>query len=257
MLSTLILSKLPLDLLEQIFSHLPRESLNKFRPYMESIDLVEASDTYWKYRTEKMVGVSLRQRIGVIWRNVHDKLEGTNLSLLKLAECGDVTEVDILMEVGVDPSKEDNSALIRASSNGRAGVVKLLVLDKRVDATSDNNEAIRSASIYGHVEVLKILLACPLVDPSAMYNEAIRWASAGYPEVVKLLLEDPRVDPSDQGNEAIYNATGNRQHLIMEYLLRDTRVSTAVRDDSLLIIAEKNMDCVAVKILKEARQQRR
>jgi len=110
--------------------------------------------------------------------------------LIRAADDGDFTTVNILILAGVDPTANDNAAIIVASFNGHVEVVKLLLQQPRADPTADNNYAIREASENGYIEVVKLLLEQPGVDPTAEDNEAIRKASEnGYLEVVKLLQE--------------------------------------------------------------------
>ncbi len=79
-----------------------------------------------------------------------------------------------------------------ASENGNLEVVKLLLKDKRVDPSVQNNSAIVWASQYGHLEVM-LLLADKRVNPSDKNNDAIALATRyGYDEISKLLLADNR-----------------------------------------------------------------
>jgi hypothetical protein len=115
----------------------------------------------------------------------------------------------LLVRPEVDPSAQNNEAIIWASRNGHTEVVRLLLAHPKVDLSADDNEAIRLASYYGHTtEVVRLLLADPKVDPSDWDNYAIGQASYyGYIEVVRLLLAHPRVDPSVQDNFAIRYAS--------------------------------------------------
>jgi len=54
-----------------------------------------------------------------------------------------------------------------------------LLKDKRVDPTAQNNNAIVEAAENGHVEVVKVLLADKRVDPTALNNSAIRQECQG------------------------------------------------------------------------------
>lgn len=101
----------------------------------------------------------------------------------------------LLADPRVDPSSQDNAAIILASSKGHSEIVQLLLADDRVDPSARNNAAIKWTSFNGHTEIIRLLLADDRVDPSARNNAAIRWASSyGHTEIVQLLLADPRVD---------------------------------------------------------------
>src|SRR3972149_2705194 len=82
----------------------------------------------------------------------------------------------------------------KACKHDHIEVVKLLLQDTRVDPSDQNNAAILLASGSGHIEVVKLLLQDTRVDPSDQNNLAFRWASQkGYVKIVELLLQDPRV----------------------------------------------------------------
>jgi hypothetical protein len=79
-------------------------------------------------------------------------------------------------------------------------MVEMLLQDSRVDPSAEDNQALIAACEGRNVEVVKLLLGDPRVDPS----DAIRFAIAdGHLEVVKLLLADSRVDPNDNLADAI------------------------------------------------------
>ena len=100
----------------------------------------------------------------------------------------------LLQDSRVDPSAENNYAIIRASYHGYTEVVKLLLQDSKVDPSADNNYAFRVASYYSFIDIVKLLLQDSRVDPSAKDNYAFRVAShSGNSQLVKLLLKDPRV----------------------------------------------------------------
>lgn len=65
---------------------------------------------------------------------------------------------------------------------------------KYVDPSADNNKAIILAAKKGYTEIVKVLPNNKRVDPSVCCNSAIHWAkSKGHAEVVEILLKDERV----------------------------------------------------------------
>jgi len=118
-----------------------------------------------------------------------------------------------------------NDALEEAAYVGFTDAVKLLLLDDRVDPSANDNWALIAASENGHLEIVKLLLSDSRVDPSAEDNRALVLASQnGYLEIVKLLLSDARVDPSDQDNFALIFASKNGHLEIVKLLLSYARV---------------------------------
>ena len=125
----------------------------------------------------------------------------------------------------VDPSADNNRALMRALCgrhfdvckliishpkfdvtvnigsvvqfmiyNGQIELFKLLLENPKLDIEDDDNNAIRLAASGGHLEIVKLLLAMPKVDPGAKNNYALRWSITNdHIEVAKLLMTNPRV----------------------------------------------------------------
>jgi len=90
-----------------------------------------------------------------------------------------------------------NDALGAAAWIGFTDAVKLLLSDYGVDPSAQDNDAVIYASSNEHLEIVRLLLKDDRVDPSARDNIALVCASQnGYLEIVKLLLSDDRVDPS-------------------------------------------------------------
>ncbi len=61
----------------------------------------------------------------------------------------------MLLDDRVDPSAQDNQALIDAAKYGHLEIVKLLLSDDRVDPSVQNNQAFISAALVAHSEVLE------------------------------------------------------------------------------------------------------
>jgi ankyrin repeat protein len=153
-----------------------------------------------------------------------------------ICECrkGDINKVKYYIDSGVDPSCDNNRAIVVASAYGHAEIVKLLLQDSRVNPASPNNYSIRCASEHGHIEVVKLLLNDKRVDPCDNNNAAIRWASKeGRYDVVKLLLNNSRVNPGDHNNEAIINASARGYYKIVELLLNERNEDGSPRVDPL------------------------
>ncbi len=137
----------------------------------------------------------------------------------------------LLQDKRVDPSVDDNYAIIKASKYGRIDIVNLLLQDKRVDPSAQENEAFLSAILQRETNIVQILLQDKRVDPSAKNNFAIGAASnCGYYDIVKILLQDQRVDPSDDNNYAFLAASENGEIEIVKLLLQDERIVSSTLD---------------------------
>lgn len=77
----------------------------------------------------------------------------------------------------VDPSGDDNTALMFAIASDNDRIVDMLIEDPRIDPTQNNYALIRYAIQFGNMEALDKLLWKPNVDPSADDNILIDIAS--------------------------------------------------------------------------------
>jgi ankyrin repeat protein len=133
------------------------------------------------------------------------------------------------------------------SINGEIDTVNKSLQDPRVDPSMDNNYAILYASQNGHIKVVDRLLQDPRVDPSVIGNKALRTAAInGRVEVVNRLLQDPRVDPSD----ALQLALDNCNVEVVNILLKHSRMDPD-EYENLINIAIRNNRFNNVWILRK------
>ena len=146
--------------------------------------------------------------------------------------------IELAIDLGADPSKENNKAIIQASDFGYLNVVNRLLEDDRVDPSDLENEAIIQASAEGHLNIVDRLMQDDRVDPSDQYNMAIIHASRfGYLDIVNRLLMDPRVNPSTQENSAIIQASQKGHQNVVDRLMKDDRVNPSDRNNAAIIQA--------------------
>ena len=122
---------------------------------------------------------------------------GFEKNLLFFVACSYISAVeivaDMLADPRIDPTDENERALVSACYNANHEALALLLADGRADPTFDNNLAL-IASIR-HPDCLELLLDDGRADPSADDNRALdRATTQDEYEAVKLLLEDVRVD---------------------------------------------------------------
>lgn len=117
-------------------------------------------------------------------------------SLVEAVDQNDVVSVaKLLLCQTVDPSWNHNAALLCATMNGNAEIVKRLLEDPRVDPNDRNGFIVQEAIRHRDINVSLALVAHPRTDVTIDDQGAIFWA-ADYDvsEVVRVLLEDPRVN---------------------------------------------------------------
>jgi hypothetical protein len=109
----------------------------------------------------------------------------------------------------------------KAIENNISWLVEMCI-EEGIDPSKNNNWALRTSISNGSLETVKIILKDERVDPSLYYNFCFQKAvNAGHIEIVKFLLEDKRVDPSDDNNIALQLAQGKEMR---ELLMKDPRV---------------------------------
>jgi hypothetical protein len=103
----------------------------------------------------------------------------------------------------IDISSCKDFAIRRASSNGRAAIVQLLLADSRVNPAADDNFAIKYASQNGYLSVVHLLLADSRLSSAVLDNNliesAIRSASEnGHSKVVEMLQQRYQAKKEEQ-----------------------------------------------------------
>ena len=112
-----------------------------------------------------------------------------------LEDWSDQVEI-LLKDDRVDPSLDDNGAIVHACANGHTELAELLLKDTRIDYAARQNEPIILAVCNGHAKIVRMLLMELYVEPADRSNQAINSAAQNnQAEIIKLLLEDFRVDP--------------------------------------------------------------
>jgi hypothetical protein len=103
------------------------------------------------------------------------------------------------------------SKFLIAITKNNTELISKLLQDSRVDPSDDDDWAIVLAFKFGHYDSIKILLEDKRTNPSNRNNVPLQLASF-FPEekFIKLLLNDPRVNPIHDNNYAITNANKNK-----------------------------------------------
>ena len=102
-----------------------------------------------------------------------------------------------LLEVGIDPTTDDNYALRHASKNGCFEVVRLLLKDPRVDVNAKDGSSLLHAVANGHTIIVKELLKDPRVDATLGRLSALKVAYNFHnTEIYSTLMQDSRINQS-------------------------------------------------------------
>ncbi|KAI8900063.1 ankyrin repeat-containing domain protein [Globomyces pollinis-pini] len=176
-----------------------------------------------------------------------DPTDDDNFAIITACTSGTIEVVQKLLK---NEDVELEGCIGPAGENGHAEVIKLLLQDDRIDPTEDDSQALRLASENGHLEVVELLLEDGRADPSDDDNYAICFASLnGHYEIVKLLMKDDRTDPSGDNNYAIRSAASGGHSEIVQLLLTDERVDPITEDNQMLRLALKDEFHEIVRLL--------
>jgi ankyrin repeat protein len=129
---------------------------------------------------------------------------------------------ELLTDPRIDPSANDQKAIIEACENGDLNLLKVLLDDNRVSPATSNQLPIKRACKQGNLDMVKLLLANPQVDPRADSQYCFVVAcERGYIDIVNLLLKDKRIDPTAFKYNAFFSAAIAGRTDIMKILMAD------------------------------------
>ncbi|CAF9914936.1 hypothetical protein IMSHALPRED_002285 [Imshaugia aleurites] len=144
---------------------------------------------------------------------------------------GDVEEVELLLDKGVDVQANDNVGwppMVRAAENGQLRIVEVL-LERGADplkGTIGDRLPLHFAAEGGHLLVVRLLLNQPTVDPNKKdytgQTALFKAANRGHHEVVELLLQQKGVNPdavSDDGFTPLLQTIFEKHQKVVKLLL--------------------------------------
>ncbi|KAL9071470.1 MAG: hypothetical protein Q9161_004187 [Pseudevernia consocians] len=144
---------------------------------------------------------------------------------------GDVEEVELLLDKGVDVHADDNVGwppMVRAAEHGQLRIVDIL-LERGADplkGTVGDRLPLHFAAEGGHSLVVKLLLEQPTVDPNKRdytgQTALFKAANNGHHEVVELLLQRNGIDPnavSKDGFTPLLQTIFERHQKVVKLLL--------------------------------------
>lgn len=148
----------------------------------------------------------------------------------------DLLLIDYAINLGADPSVNNNEYIATASYEGALPVVNRLLEDERVDPSANNNRALFNAVGSNNAPVLERLLKDSRVDPTVNHNELLRHAVYfGYGGILDLLLKDSRVDPlyhKEDQTPLLEMAFYHNQAVSARRLLSDPRIDPTVNNNT-------------------------
>ena len=129
---------------------------------------------------------------------------GDNEALHLASEWGDIDMIEYILSLSNFNLVNCSEALATATIYERTDAVRYILYDLKVDPSYNENEALMYAAENGNVELLMLLLADPRVDPSDQNYRAIRDAAKNkHTNILKLLLADERINVESLDERAI------------------------------------------------------
>lgn len=161
--------------------------------------------------------------------------------------------VALLGSKHVDPSAQDNKALLSAIRNNYPEIVELLLQDERTDP----NEGLVLAISMNNIKMINLLLDFG-ADPSLSYTlpntqqvtyPIIEASKQCLTDVVELLLRDADVDPTINNNKALFYAAIKGCYTVVELLLNDPRVNPLDNNEAALQVSLANKHYDIAKLI--------
>ncbi|KAL9132838.1 MAG: hypothetical protein Q9175_005983 [Cornicularia normoerica] len=150
---------------------------------------------------------------------------------------GDLEEVKLLLDKGVDVHADDNAGwppLVRAAEDGHLAIVEILLAQGAdpLKGTVGDRLPLHFAAEGGHLAVVRLLLKQPSVDPNLKdytgQTALFRAANKGHHEVVELLLQWKGIDldaVSKDGFTPLLQAIFERHQKVVKLLLDRANVN--------------------------------
>lgn len=164
----------------------------------------------------------------------------------------------------IDPSSEDNYALIWAVNHKHVPLLKYLLTDTRVDPsmTLPNHLPLKAAVQIGNTDMLRLLLNDERIDPNDLDGEGttLLMYTIGEWDLVTLatfdyILTHPRVFPWSQNNAALRCAVERSVPGAVDVLLHyGSLVDPCMNDYALLYMACEFGDAPVLTLLMEDRR---
>ena len=193
----------------------------------------------------------------------------------------------LLKKTNIDPNKSDyyyDSPIVKACKIGNEDIIKILINDDRVDPSVDNNEALLSAVSKKSVEIITLLLKDDRVTPSknpkilmeaihrkdleifnliseyddidfkgdsySYYFDKPLYASIvrGFIDAVDFLINNKNLDPSIENNKLIIEANKKGEEEISQLLFKDKRVYSTLKNADETLFNKLNKNKIQNKI---------
>lgn len=267
------LVNLPYELILKIINKLPTLDIINFCSSTIIFKEIMIDWSFWarlaykrlKFPKDKFVYGNVKDNASERYSKIKILLQYPVANFKKSVKNNDLESTEILLNY-VDPSMDDNDAIMEASRKQHKDIIKVLIDDPRVKVTNQlltdlcsigkidvidvllrrkNNEVIYEkdcgiiiSSCYGKLNVLNRLLEDPRINPNIDNNVPILIATElGKSNIVNRLLMDPRVDPSCNENYAMELCCMFDHLEILDKFLNDPRINPTYNNHDAIIIA--------------------
>lgn len=130
----------PRDVLILVYSRLDNDTLEVLSSTSLWYEIREIVNMqyFWYLRTQYLLGSQLKQITNVDWNKTYNILTEVDLSKKLLTEraVADLLTVQVLLEIGYDPSVHNNYMFVVAARNNSLEVVENLLSDQRVNPSA-------------------------------------------------------------------------------------------------------------------------
>ena len=193
-------SMLPFDIMSQVTCYLTTKDFLKLKNSCKMYTNLKRDKVVWGVYCQEILDCFKKQKqppeliVSCLKSASHEE----HIKALRyLSFFGRLDDLKKLIELGVDPSEQDNIALFNACMGGFALMVDYLLNHPRWTKRPYLNNALLEAAKRGKTEVVKVFLKTETLFSSLSFHFALNEAATyGHLDCLEVMLGDPRIDPS-------------------------------------------------------------
>ena len=157
-----------------------------------------------------------------------------------------------LSDPDIDPSFDNNWAILYAAKNGYTYIVELLLNNENINFFDENLVwVIKHPSQNGDIETIKAIINNKRFDITEhIASGIISAAENGYVDIVELFLSDDRLNPLQSHSWAITQANKLKHYNVVTLLWRKTNVKDTLKNDNINLYNKLIQEDIQNKVSK-------
>lgn len=153
--------------------------------------------------------------------------------------CGNINMIKCIVESNiVDPSINNNMAIMLASSSYNPEIMEFLLKDSRIDPETNNNYCIKNAIRKGLVDIVKVLMKDKRLNNKTHHEIIfIHACKHGNTEIAELILKNNVISIESYSEHAFMLAIQSGETELVRLLLKDSRINPSAYENAAFRLA--------------------